>query len=290
MGLAATRQHLESRKPRSPRITVPAFFYGRLLMEPDQRLAHFPFRVRAYEAGAAGHISVVTLCDYLQEAAGLHATALGFDRVALTPGRPPAGVWVLRRLRLEATYLPVWRETVTVETWASGNDGLRAHREFIVTNEAGAQITAATSVWFVIDPQRRRPARLGDRLDGLQRPDRPRPFEDPGDPPGPIRSPDLAVPFTVRRADLDQNGHANHARFVEWAIETVPDTFASSHTCMGFDLLVENEAHAGDEVEAVAAREEDGWVHQLRRAATSLARVRTRWRRIDDPGPATPAQ
>ncbi|MEM6785256.1 MAG: acyl-ACP thioesterase domain-containing protein [Bacteroidota bacterium] len=73
---------------------------------PSAQLFHRePFRVRAYEAGVDGRASVLTLCDYLQEAAGNHALARGFARLALADGAEASGVWVLRRLRLEAESL-----------------------------------------------------------------------------------------------------------------------------------------------------------------------------------------
>ncbi|MEM8601960.1 MAG: acyl-ACP thioesterase domain-containing protein [Bacteroidota bacterium] len=247
-------------------------------MSSDLLFHRDPFRVRAYEAGLDGRASVLTLCDYLQEAAGNHALARGFARLALGTGPEATGVWVLRRLRLEATRLPAWQDTVTVETWASHHQGLRAFREYVVTDDSGAQIAAATSSWFVLDLERRRPARLPSLLSTVEAPERPRPFAmDDRERPPLVSDAEHPSSFLVRHTDLDLNGHANHGRFVEWAMESVPAAYVQTHACMGFDLFIEHEIGSGPLVDVHADTRADGWVHTVRHAGTVLARVATHW-------------
>ena len=72
------------------------------------------FRTRAYEVDAGGAASPLTLCNWLQEAAGNHANALGWSVDALAP---KGLTWVLSRLHLEIGRLPAWKEVVRVATW-----------------------------------------------------------------------------------------------------------------------------------------------------------------------------
>ncbi|MEM9998360.1 MAG: acyl-ACP thioesterase domain-containing protein, partial [Bacteroidota bacterium] len=189
-------------------------------MSTDPTFHREAFRVRAYEADATGCASLLTLSDYFQEAAGNHALARGFARLTLREGTEPTGVWVLRRLRIEADRLPAWQALVTVETWPSHHKGLHAFREYVVRDNDGERIAAGTSSWFVLDVERRRPARLPPLLSTVEMLDRPRPLDGTAPPlPFDAATPDLVVnTFAVRRTDLDLNGHANHVRFVEWAM------------------------------------------------------------------------
>ncbi|HEX8299607.1 MAG TPA: acyl-ACP thioesterase domain-containing protein, partial [Rubricoccaceae bacterium] len=125
-----------------------------------------PFRIRAYEAGPDERVSALTVLNLFQEAAGEQARAHDLDVFDLPAG--PA-TWVLQRLRYVALGpLPRLRDAVTVDTWPSDRDGLRAHRDFVLRDAAGAAgeaLVRATSVWFLLDVNRRRPVRLPPAMD-----------------------------------------------------------------------------------------------------------------------------
>ena len=116
-----------------------------------------PFSIRAYEVGPDETASVLTVCDLLQEAAGEHARASDREGFPLPDGG--WATWVLSRLRVVMHRRPAMREQIAVETWPSAMDGLRASRDFRVTGADGALLAAATSLWFLIDVDRRRPVR-----------------------------------------------------------------------------------------------------------------------------------
>ena len=233
-----------------------------------------PFSVRAYEVGPDETASVLRVCDLLQEAAGEHARAS--DR----EGFPLAGggwsTWVLSRLRLQVRRRPRMRERVEVTTWPAALDGLRATRDFRVT-AGGETLAVATSLWFLIDVGRRRPVRLPAAMDGFAAPGEPRALTFDGAP-EPL-APDAVehdAAFAVRRSDLDRVGHANNVRFVEWALEALPDDAGLA----GVDVLYRSEAVYGDTVRSEAGpREGDARLHRLSREADGriLALARTAW-------------
>lgn len=241
------------------------------------------FRVRSYEIDPDACLTLPTLCDYLQEAAGNHATALGVatDRL-LERGL----AWVLARLRLEVERYPRWRETMTVTTWPSAADGLYARRDFLLHDAGGALLGRATSAWFIIDVARRRPVRLPEEVLALPRPERP--------PALAHEAPALAAPdapeaerrFTVRRSDLDLNRHVNNVRYVEWALEAVPEALrqparaeTESRRCRRLDVQFKAESVYGDTI--VSACETSGTTvrHAVRHAEDGrvLALARTDW-------------
>ncbi len=176
------------------------------------------FPIRSYESSARGAASVQSLCNYLQEAAGNHARTLGLSIEQLAGENL---TWVLGKLRLELDDLPSWRETVEVETWPSAENGLIANRDFLL-RVGEREIGRATSAWFMLNVERRRPVRLPDAMRQLQLPDRPPTLSH--------EFPALQVPdefayeteFRVRYSDLDMNQHVNNVRYVEWALESIP--------------------------------------------------------------------
>jgi acyl-ACP thioesterase len=244
------------------------------------------FPVRSYAVTPHGTASVLAVCDYLQEAAGHHAQALGVSmQDLLREGR----AWVLARLRLQVEQLPPWGQEVVVETWPSGLDGLYTTREFVLHAESGeAPMARGTSAWLVIDTDRRRPLRPPRVLHTIETPDRPPPLSPATD--------DLPVPeqtdcersFAVRYHDLDLNRHVNNVRYVEWALETLPPGVHDTHRCTDIALQFKAETTLGDTVHATARLEEDGDTlrahHHLRQseADRTLGLATTTWEKRAD--------
>ena len=236
-----------------------------------------PFRVRAYEADPGGLAPAATLVDYFQEAAGNHAAAFGLERgPALLPGR--YGVWVLTQLEIALDRRPAWREQMTLTTWASDRDKLYAWRDVELTGDDGP-IGRGTSRWLVLDAERRRPVRLPATLECLPLPDRlgvmaREPLRLA--PPEPVAHTDRR---RVRASDLDQNAHANNARYLVWTLDALATRPPLPGRLAGFALQFKAEAVLGDEIVISCSPLVGGRVqHAIRHSdGRVLAFVETRW-------------
>lgn len=204
------------------------------------------FRVRSYETDPGGFASMVSVCNYLQEAAANHARALGVSMEQLEASN---STWVLARLRVEVGQYPQWRDEVVVETWPSGTERLFATREFLVRLDDGGSILArGTSAWLMIDRARRRPVRLPEFITNLERPDRDRALMGT-DPAIPEAGPDADVcEIRARYGDMDVNGHVNNVRYIEWAMEPVSPDILGSRRIARLDVQFKSEAVFGDAV------------------------------------------
>src|SRR5512136_1438306 len=114
------------------------------------------FRVRASETDARGRASIPAICNWLQEVAGNHATALDWAVDQLTA---QGMTWVLSRLRLVLARAPRWREEVRVTTWPGGVQRAWAFREFQITGREGEELGRGTSAWLLLKLATRRPVR-----------------------------------------------------------------------------------------------------------------------------------
>ena len=235
--------------------------------------------VRTSDLTPHGTAALPALCVYLQEAAGHHAGALG---VSMRQLRETNQAWVLSHLHLALDRPPGADEAVTIATWPSGLEGLRATREFVLSVD-GAEVGRATSRWFVIDTERRRPVRPPRSLYDLDTPDRPPPLpHDFDDLPGPARV-DHETTWTARYHDLDLNRHVNSVRYLEWALGTLPDPLLDAHRCTGLALQFRAEATGGTPVRTTAHLDAGGAPktarHALYHAETDalLAAARTTW-------------
>lgn len=235
--------------------------------------------MRAYETDPHGYLTIQSLCDYLQEAAGNHAEALNVSVERLTP----LGLaWVLARLRVQIDTYPRWRNPVQVRTWPSGEDRLYATREFLLCDEEGAILARASSAWLLMHVERKRPVRLPDFIKAIHLPDREPPLPDPPGALDPPARPGYEQRFRVRYSDLDLNAHVNNARYVEWVAESVAEQILRGHQITGLDIQYRAETHFGEFVRSRTQQTLQGdtleFLHEL---ATEddrqVALARTQW-------------
>ncbi len=221
----------------------------------------------------------MALCGFLQEAAerDAHARGAGMDLL-----RARGLGWMLVRLVIEVAAWPAEQEEVTVSTWPTGFGGATAERHFRVVSLQGRRLAEASSRWAVVDLAARRVVRVPEDIRRL--------------PIVPKRVPvslDLLPSFPeealvlgertieVCPADLDALGHANHVRFLEWALGALPEGFDHGREIARLDLAFKREARQGDRLRTRAVLvEEDAVAHELRPDAggETCVLALTRWR------------
>lgn len=243
---------------------------------------HDRFRVRSYETDPLGRLQIPILCKLLQEVAIAHASLLG---VAVETLLERGTAWVMSRLHLELAQWPRGDTEIVIETWPEAMSRLLVERRFSLKSPEGRQLGAVSTLWLVLDLERRRPVRLPakvwDRFDEYEIGTEP------------TRATNLATPepadrelaFTVRRSDVDLAAHANNTSFVEWTMEAVPDVVWSTCDLVDLEIQFLAECHQGQTVVSRSqVIEEDGnheVRHQLVREedGAEVARARTLWQK-----------
>lgn len=203
------------------------------------------FAIRFDEADEDLAARPPALFRYLQEAAIHHSRAVGRSPSVL---RERGLAWFLTRFRLRLTRRPHWEESVRVHTWPSSLKGLYAVREFTVRDGEGRPCAVATSRWVLIDLNRRRPVRLPDWIAGAYAQSPMRPIDEPFDTLAPPADPAHRLDLVVRRRDLDPNGHASSASYLEWLLEAAYTHAPSGGDPVEIDIAYLKEANGGESV------------------------------------------
>jgi acyl-ACP thioesterase len=232
-------------------------------------------RVRFFEAGPDGRMRPDALFDLLQDVAGRHAFELGLA----VPQLQPRGLsWALTRERVLVERWPGAHEELLVETWPGGRERQVLYRDFRLVDSAGAPIASASSAWVVIERATRQSvASLDELLSGIAIAEGPQPGFAARTIPA-VREADHAVALRPRRADLDLNGHVNHARILSLLLEALPD--ASGGELKELDVLFRAEVKWPEELVARCASLGRGcFRHSLVRHAdgAELARAASFW-------------
>lgn len=239
------------------------------------------FKVRTYEAGRNDRLTIQTLCDYLQEAAGIHAENLG---AAFSYLQSLGITWVLCKMVMEVNEYPRTGSRVSVQTWPSSTERIQCRRDFFWRGEDGRLLGRAATYWVIANMATRRLERLPDFVRAffpetpfyaLEDPKEKLPTlkPEPGDTQG--------LSFVTRLADIDRNDHVNNVRYIDWAIESVPAEIRNSRELYGLTVDFRAEAVLGDSIEVRVAPCGDGsYCHGVFRKEDmrELARARTLWR------------
>ena len=219
------------------------------------------FAVRSYESGVTNHVTLATLCNYMQEAAGLNADSLGWGIRKL---QDEGLTWMLSRLHMKVFRYVPWGERITLRTWPSGMKGrLLATRCFQGADSAGNEILQANSEWLYVDMRGQKIVKLPEAFADLVPEGTPHfAFDDIGGKMAKLPEVTSCAEIRVRRGDLDFNDHVNNVHYVEWMLESAKCKPAE------IDIVFRQAAKAGETLVSERCAADGGReLHAIRRAA-----------------------
>lgn len=204
------------------------------------------FIIPCYNTDANWRLKPAAFMDLAQEAAGRHAVYLGFGYDDLIVSNT---AWILSRVNIKFIDTPKWREEVNLTTWHKGLDRLFFLRDFIMVDKEGRERIKATTSWLVLNLETRRlvrdPKLMEDNTvcsDNV--------IDTPADKvhmPKDVES-ELALEHVVSYSDVDMNGHANNAMYMQWAMDAVDYDISSSRAVKELTINFNHETKAGDRV------------------------------------------
>ena len=204
------------------------------------------FTIPCYDTDASWRLKPTSFMNLAQEAAGLHAVHLGFGYDDLIVNNT---AWILSRVHIEFLDTPKWRENITLTTWHKGLNRLFYLRDFILTDGNGKERVKATTSWLVLNLETRRlvrdPQLMEEGTVNLENA-----IETPADKvqlPKDVE-PVLAFEHVVGYSDVDMNGHANNAMYMQWAMDAVDYDIASARPVRELTINFNHETKAGDSV------------------------------------------
>lgn len=214
--------------------------------------------IACYDTDAAWRLKPASFMNLAQEAAGRHAVYLGFGYDDLIASNT---AWILSRVHVEFTDTPKWRDRVTLTTWHKGLSRLFFLRDFILTDDSGNPKVKATTSWLVMNLETRRLVRDPKLMEeGTTCAENV--IETPADK---VQMPkDVEAEFVsdhkVAYSDVDTNGHANNAMYMQWAMDAVDYRTASSLAVKSFTVNFNHEIKPMETVSLYRAsvKAEDG--------------------------------
>ncbi len=192
--------------------------------------------VRAYQVDRHGLLRPVILMNLLQDMADIHAEKIG---VGYTFCREKNLAWVVTHYAIEIERMPRVNQVLTLATWPSGQDALRATRDFEVFDDHGNVCFRATSQWILIDLESRRPLILARNIPEfpvLEERSLDIKFES-----FPEFETQKTQEFEPRFDDIDVNQHVNNAIYTVWATESLGFDFRNAHSLKSISIQFKKE-------------------------------------------------
>lgn len=203
------------------------------------------YTIPCYDTDASGRLKPASFMNLAQEAAGQHAVYLGFgydDLIATNTA------WILSRVHIRFVDTPMWKDDVVLSTWHKGLNRLFFVRDFRLTDKEGRTRVEATTSWLVMNLETRRLVRDPQLREGSEC------LEDViATPAGKVQmpkgvEPQLMFEHLVAYSDIDVNGHANNAMYMQWAMDAVDYDIASTRPVKEVTINFNHETKAGDVV------------------------------------------
>ncbi len=229
--------------------------------------------LQAYQCDRYGNVRPLILMNELQGMGDRHAEMLG---VGYQYCQAHGIAWVVTHYLVDIVEMPTELEKLSIKTWPSCQDAVRATRDFEIRGADGRLLVRATSQWVLIDMARRRPLRLDENLprwtvNECRAWDRK--FEK-----FPDFTPTKTHTMKCRFDDVDVNQHINNAVYAVWATESVGYEYRNAHRLTGIELNFKREI-SPDTPQVQVDVAIDGLVsyHKIRTGDVDHASVICRW-------------
>ena len=128
-------------------------------------------------------------------------------------------------------------ESLNITTWVRGKAPASAvYRDFLLTDENGTEVIRAEAKFALFDLATSRLTRISEELFGSYQPEDKTVFED---------AQRLCAPseytseteLKLRRSDIDFNGHVHNTRYVDLAMEALPNEIIASDDFTDIHIL-----------------------------------------------------
>ena len=167
--------------------------------------------------------------------------------------------WVFYNYHVKIFRSPVYGEKLYVTTEPAGFKKYYALRNYEIKDSNGNIIVSANAIFLLINLEKRRMIRIPEEQYEV--------YGVNGDLKGDFKIPKLErleefkyeESFKVRYTDIDSNNHVNNTKYVDWAIETLPEDIVNNYVLEEVKVTFEKECKYGQEVRVLTdVRQEEG--------------------------------
>lgn len=248
-------------------------------MEKEYHYKH-SFLVGYGEVDENNRMKLSALLNFLQDMATMHSKIVGYNSERC---KELGIAWLLLSWHIKMYSYPKADTTIEVKTWSRKIKGAHAFRSFEVTDEEGNLIAHADSMWALVNIHTGRPMRPFDDMVELYGEIDRKLFEDER---VKIDAPDNfdnKIELKVQRRDIDTNKHCNNTKYIEYALESVPDELYNEKVVSELEIIYKKSVFYNENIAVTCAKVSDNeYINTIQKEDNEIATlIKTKWSQID---------
>lgn len=148
--------------------------------------------------------------------------------------------WMIYKWRVDFYKMPVLGEKIKIKTWASEFKRLNACREFSVYNEKNEKIISASTIFLIVDMNKKKPIRIPDFVAEKFGIHEEKNFEN-------IKRIKIkgeefsSKDIEIKDENIDINNHVNNLVYLDWIIESMPSKYIEENKLEKISLIYNRE-------------------------------------------------
>lgn len=233
------------------------------------------------EVDEHNQLRLAALFNFLQDVATMHSKTLGYG----TTECQELGIgWMVLSWHMKMFSYPKGDTNINVKTWSRGIKGIHAGRAYEVTDDNGNLVAQVDSIWALVNVASKRPMRpLPGMAEAYSAIDR-NFFENEKVRINEIEHYDNQISFTVPRRDIDTNHHCNNTKYIEYAMEVVPQEVYEGQQIEELEIVYQKPVLYQEPITVGIAQIADGeWIHQIQKEDGSIATIiKTKWKKMTE--------
>jgi len=203
------------------------------------------YNIHYYEVDIHKKALITSIIDYLGDMAMYQSEILG---VGIDHLKESKMAWVLYKWDITIELYPLLNESIKVKTFAYSFKKFYAYRKYEIIDIEGKKIGYASSVWILINTDRRRPIRITKDMYEVYGIDESNDASIEIEDIKSINEVHSEKCFQVRYSDIDTNMHVNNVKYVAWALETVPKDVVLNCELKNIKVTYEKETTYGETI------------------------------------------
>ena len=210
-----------------------------------QKIDTYPFSVAPFDDDFTGHLSWGVLGKHILSCAERHAGARQFDSMQSNGHQY---LWVLSRMIIEMEQWPYLDEEYSIATWIRRYYYYFTDRCFDVMNAQQQVIGRVFTIWAMIDGTTREPQMLQELFGKTFDPyiDLERPYSAPSFSRIKQQSEQPIATREPHYSDIDQNGHVNSIRYIEYLLDLFPKERFAAQQVSRMEITYNCETYADE--------------------------------------------
>lgn len=212
------------------------------------------FQIGFAHIGFGNLITNSGILSILEETAGSHSSSIGCGLNDI----PETHIsWAILNWKVKVFKRPKYLDKVIVKTWAREKIKIFSYRDFEVYDENNNLLIIASSKWIFLDTKKNSIMKIEDSFYEKYKPEEKSVFDI-------IDLPKLSEPqnstktfeYTVKRSDIDINGHMHNTNYLNLAYEALPEEIYENTIFNNIEILYKKEIKLNDSVKFLYSEEE----------------------------------